>query len=104
MPKGEYDAPGPFSRKGGMVFRQYGERDDWGVANLHGALDEAERDELLGLLNKGTHFERLVAAVKSALEDGFETYSPSIDGEGIVIDQSVIDVLRAAIAAAEEAN
>lgn len=62
MPKGEFSTPGPYRRDGdvvrlrGCVFAQ---------ALLSERMDEAERDELVGLLNKGTHFERMLEALET---------------------------------------
>lgn len=61
MPKGEYHTPGPFHLTSpSFIHRQ-------GVAHpvliTAAQFDEAEKDELVGLLNKGTHHERLVAAL-----------------------------------------
>ena len=63
-PKGEYDTPGPFERL------NYGELIKW-----HGnealiciaRTDEAEREELVGLLNKGTHCDALMRVVYELL-------------------------------------
>ena len=72
MPKGEFSTPGPFwlDDKPGFggahhVLRGDGHLNVRHVVTLPGRLDEEERDELVGLLNKGTHFERL----RDALED-----------------------------------
>ena len=42
----------------------------------------------------------MLAALESVIEDGFESYSASTDGEVVVIDESVISVVRRAIAKA----
>ena len=72
MPKGKYDTPGPFytfyredpSLTGHTIIRRkpYGNPQ----AQIWGKLDEAECDELVGLLNKGTHFDEMLAALKEA--------------------------------------
>ena len=63
MPKGEYDTPGRFwlDVKNNICER----RDKCSVivlTPLH--LDEAECEELVGLLNKGTHFDAMLEALK----------------------------------------
>ena len=66
MPKGEFDTPGPF-RQMALGVRW----NDRNVMGFNDNLDQAERDELTGLLNKGTHFEKLrelVADMKAVLE------------------------------------
>ena len=59
MPKGEFDTPGPF-RQMALGVRW----NDRNVMGFNDNLDKAERDELTGLLNKGTHFEALVDALR----------------------------------------
>ena len=77
MPKGEYDTPGPFYVDDNRIFR----RKPLALAQgtLWITLDEAEREELVGLLNKGTHFARLLEAVStfvSRYEDGNPYVAP----------------------------
>ena len=60
MTKSEYDTPGPFSLAGDDEFPTIHR---WGVAQYLGSLDAAEREELVDLLNKGTHFEALLRVV-----------------------------------------
>ena len=63
MPKGEYDTPGPYMRMEDVVRLK---AHPYAVALLEKHTDEAERDELVSLLNKGTHFDGLLAAIKVA--------------------------------------
>lgn len=55
MPKGEYDTPGPFH----LTSPNFIHRDGRPCLVVGAQFDEAEVDELVGLLNKGTHFERM---------------------------------------------
>lgn len=64
MPKGEYDTPGPFTRTADTVHRE-----GRAVMILGAPLCGAERDELVGLLNKGTHFEPMLAALRRCLAE-----------------------------------
>lgn len=74
MPKGEYDTPGPFwlDDKPGFngaisVYRNTGLNCHY-LGSLSPRLDQAEREELCGLLNKGTHYDAMLAALKSVNE------------------------------------
>lgn len=63
MPPGEFSTPGPFKRTK-LTIR-------WGpntVLRFMDNLDDAERDEIEGLLNKGKHFERLIDALNRVSE------------------------------------
>ena len=66
MPKGEFDTPGPFWR---MDHWLHNDLRGGAFASFHSRMDEAERDELVGLLNKGTHFEDLLMALELALRN-----------------------------------
>ena len=67
MSTGEFDTPGPFTRSDsaepGLIW--WGSR--W-AARMTANLDEAEREELVGLLNKGTHFKGLLEVLKEVAE------------------------------------
>lgn len=62
MPKGEFDTPGPFTADD---MRHFVLQNGRGVLVFAAWLDEAEQEELVGLLNKGTHFNALVDALKA---------------------------------------
>ena len=74
MPKGEFDTPGPFSGDDEEIYRSV-EGHKFGyqqtVALFVERLDQAEREELIGLLNKGTHAEALFEALKHVANSGF---------------------------------
>ena len=82
MPKGEYDTPGPFDRTRMLVRRTFAPASGLDVQpqmSFVETLDEAERDELVGLLNKGTHFEKLrrsVEDLKACLEGPISDSGP----------------------------
>ena len=60
MPKGEFDTPGPFNLDGRTI-RRNGFR-----VGMVSDLDEAECAELIDLLNKGTHFDRMLIEIERA--------------------------------------
>ncbi len=64
MPKGEYDTPGPFYQRGPAICHRNVAAGRSARAMFAEILDRAEREELVGLLNKGTHFERMLEALK----------------------------------------
>ena len=74
MPKGEFDTPGPFltgnhfSGTDNVIVRDGVKGWCLMFADLYlghmSHTDAAEREELVGLLNKGTHFDGLVGALK----------------------------------------
>ena len=67
MPKGEYDTPGPFDRTRMLVRRTFAPASGLDVQPQLAfveTLDEAERDELTGLLNKGTHYVKLIELIR----------------------------------------
>ena len=64
MPKGEYDTPGPFDRHPRGHVRKNGAY----ILTLSGSLDDSRCDELVSLLNKGTHFEGMLEALKVIFE------------------------------------
>ena len=66
MPKGEFDTPGPFHLNG-QTIRGNGFR----VAVISD-LDEAEYEELIGLLNKGTHFDEMLDMLHAVLANATE--------------------------------
>ena len=57
MPNGS--TPGPFHRDGNVISRNYGDI----PCLMADVLDEGERDILVDLLNKGTHFDNLRSAM-----------------------------------------
>ena len=59
MSKDECSTPGPFYREGNLIYRSI-EQHSFLSADV---LDETERDELVELLNKGTHFEKMLEAL-----------------------------------------
>ena len=61
--KGEYDTPGKYYRINTVTVgvKPYG----YAVAVFPSSTDEAEREEFIGLLNKGTRFEQMLAALKA---------------------------------------
>ena len=66
MPKGEYATPGPFYEENGYLLRRStpSSVDMWPCL---GGMNWTERNILVGLLNKGTHFEGLVKALRAVL-------------------------------------
>ena len=58
------EAPGPFSRDGRHICEDGKTILSWYFDARAG--DEAERDELVGLLNKGTHFDGMMSALNWA--------------------------------------
>lgn len=106
MPKGEYDTPGPFrlDDKPGFngsvsVYRDTGEFSHY-LGSLSPRLDEAERDELVGLLNKGTHYNALLEALKTAESLLIEAVD-QIHGRIYPEDSGDLQWIRAVIAKAE---
>ena len=70
MPKGEFDTPGPFTGSlmdSAGIYRALGPH-TVRAARFDDHIDQAERDELVDLLNKGTHFDGMLAALKLAKE------------------------------------
>ena len=96
MAKGEYERPGPFSLAGDDEFPEIHRA---GVPQYLGSLDQAEREELVGLLNKGTHFEGMLEALKAAQE-----YLVLHHHETDAMWDGVAASVRAAIAKAEGEN
>ena len=96
MPKGEYDTPGPFYVDDDRIIR----RKPLALAQgtLWITLDQAEREELVGLLNKGTHFNRLLEAAKDAISRGLP---PLYHVNRLTLSEASIEDLRAAIAECE---
>ena len=66
MPSGEYDTPGPYEMDGPYIKRGIYKRDE--AVFMH-TTDQAEREEFIGLLNKGTHFEGMMEALKHARDN-----------------------------------
>ncbi len=64
MPKGEFDTPGPFTMKRISRWTRYIYWRQHLALTVATGQDEAEGEEMLGLLNKGTHFDALVAHIK----------------------------------------
>ena len=58
------DAPGPFSRDGRRICKGGETILSWHLDAWAG--DEPERDEMVALLNRGTHFDEMLAALKAA--------------------------------------
>ena len=95
MPSGEYDTPGPFQKDGPYIKRGLNERDE--AVFMHHT-DQAEREEFIGLLNKGTHFEGMLEALKRKSR-GHTSNCGSYHGHDC--DCGLDDSVHEAIAAAE---
>ena len=90
MPKGEYDTPGPFrigkNKFGDHLIMWDGVTWHPALANLKARIrfgsgtDEMERKYLVGLLNKGTHFDDMLTALKDAY--GLPDYAGIDETEG----------------------
>ena len=91
MPKGEFDTPGPFTMDD---MRHFVLQNGRGVLVFAAWLDEAEHEELVGLLNKGTHFERML----EALEEAKRMFA---EARGDVVATEAIHAWEATIAAAK---
>lgn len=102
MPEGEFDTPGPFYRDGVMVFRRTGKHQHM-FARLTTIRDEAEMDEFIGLLNKGTHYNGMLEALKairSAADERSGDFQADIDG--LVAAWVLVDDAIAAAAGGKE--
>ena len=70
MPKGKFDTPGPFygATDAGWKTRRFRRRGN-NYANEYVAmvLLTHERDAMLSLLNKGTHFDEMLVALKETM-------------------------------------
>ena len=68
MPKGEYDTPGPFrigqTHLGDHMVMREGQLKALFI--FWSAADKIERKYMVDLLNKGTHFDEMLAALKEA--------------------------------------
>lgn len=74
--------PGPFSHRRNHLLRKYA-----AVANPHylgstigrlrADLDGPTKDEIVELLNKGTHYDAMLEALKEAKETGFGERDPT---------------------------
>ena len=63
------DTPGPFyTPERSSVIRKRGRKGTQHITTLGYGIDITEREELVDLLNKGTHFEDLVGALRAAVE------------------------------------
>ena len=70
MPKGEYDTPGPFRADAkGVIWKTIGPSVSHSCTTVPKDFDAAEIEELIGLLNKGTHFDGMLAALKHARDN-----------------------------------
>ena len=70
MPKDEYDTPGPFyTPDGSTVIRKKGRKGTQHITTLGYGMAAAERKGLVDLLNKGTHFDGMLAALKHARDN-----------------------------------
>ena len=60
---------GPFSiDSAGTIWRSIGQDFSHSCGTLPTDFDEAERDELVGLLNKGTHFDEMLEALQQIMD------------------------------------
>ena len=89
--------PGPYFNTAGLVMRH---RDDMPVDEFIGTLSKNltrdEQEQLTSLLNKGTHFKEMLAALHAAMK---ETAKYVAQGDGYI--GALRDVMEAAIANAE---
>jgi len=105
MPKGEFDTPGPFTMKRISRWTRYIYWRQHLALTVATGQDEAEGEEMLGLLNKGTHFEALVDAVRLAKHAMDSTFMPGPPGHAPVPafgdTHPAMKQIDAALAAAE---
>ena len=59
MPKGKFDTPGPFFHVNGLIRRMVDGRPDR-------PFNAEEAEDMVALLNKGTHFDGMLAALNWA--------------------------------------
>ena len=64
MSTGEYDTPGPYRNEGRAIFSA---GCDFAQGSISARMDQAEQDEFVGLLNKGTHCDALMRVVYELL-------------------------------------
>lgn len=57
MPKGKFDTPGPFFHVNGLIRRMVDGRPDR-------PFNAEEAEDMVALLNKGTHFDGMLAALR----------------------------------------
>ena len=67
MPKGKFDTPGPFRADAkGVIWKTIGPTVSHSCTTVPKDFDAAEIEELVDLLNKGTHFDNLKSAMLEA--------------------------------------
>ena len=106
MAEGKPAVPGPFYEDGAMICELVEGNEDW-IALFQDHHDAPKVDEIIALLNKGTHYDALLAMCKRIIAEtespGFgQLYQAHIQqhGEPYRGDEFCID-LRTAIAKAE---
>ena len=68
MPKDENAASGPYYVSGSMLCQEMGGNEYW-IALFEDTLASSTVDEVINLLNKGTHAERLAGALRHARDN-----------------------------------
>ena len=94
MPKGKHDAPGPFYSEGNGVYRMVDGKPDE-------RLDQTSAEEMADLLNKGTHFDGMLEALRQILTEAVACQGGELISDASGYLEAIEGLAESAIAKAE---